>query len=215
MKKNNTQSPHFPAFAEVVASTLTQYTAQCWNWDQSPAFGSLVCVNNKNTILYGMVTNLETGSSDPQRLPFPYQKTEEELRAHHPQIFEFLRTTFTVSVVGYKTTDGFLEHTLPPHPACIHQFVAPASTQECADFFATPYFLSVLLNNNAANPLLDELLISVLRRIINTDLLSPTLFEDYYHTLTLLLGNDYRRLKILLQRIQPTHASILIKTIGL
>jgi len=215
MTQNKHQSPHFPAFAEVVASTLTQYTAQCWTWDQTPAFGSLVCVTNKETVLYGIVTNLETGSSDPQRLPFPYQKTEAELRAHHPQIFEFLRTTFTVSIVGYQTPHGLLEHILPPHPACIHQFVSPATAAQCTSFFAAPHFLAVLLSSNASNPLLDELLISILRRIIGSDLVTPHLFEQYYHTLTLLLGNDYRRLKILLQRIQPTEATTLIKQIGL
>ena len=215
MKKNSQHQPHHPAFAEVVASSLTQFTAQCWQWDVTPAFGSLVCVTNSNHTLYGIVTNLETGSSDPQRLPFPYQKTEAELRAHHPQIFEFLRTTFTVSIVGYKPTNGTLEHTLPPYPACIHQFVTPASDAECATFFAAPHFLAVLFGSNAGNPLLDELLISILRHAIIADLLTPALFEHYYHTLTLLLGNDYRRLKILLQRIETTHASKLIKQISI
>lgn len=213
--KKNSQSPHHPAFAEVVSSSLTQYTAHCWQWDTTPAFGSLVCVNNKTHALYGIVTNLETGSSDPQRLPFPYQKTEEELRAQHPQIFEFLKTTFTVSIVGYKTNNGQLQHSLPPYPACIHQFVTPASVDECASFFAAPHFLAVLFGSNAGNPLLDELLISILRHLITAEILSPTLFEHYYHTLTLLFGNDYRRLKILLQRIETTEASSLIKQISL
>ncbi|MDQ5891029.1 MAG: hypothetical protein QG604_903 [Candidatus Dependentiae bacterium] len=209
------KSPHFPAFAEVVASTLTGYTAQCWSWDQTPAFGSLVCVSYKNLTLYGIVTNLETGSSDPQRMPFPYQKTEEELRQQHPQVFEFLRTVFTVSIAGYKTGEEQITHTLPPSPACIHAFVRPATDAEHTIFFSSPHFLAVLFGNNAANPLLDELLISILNRLIGDDLLNPTLFEHYYHTLTLLLGNDYRRLKILLQRIESTHASILEKQLAL
>lgn len=209
-------APHFPAFAEIITSSLSGYTAQCWLFDQSPAFGSLVCVDTKNGTLYGIVTNLETGSSDPQRLPFPYQKTEEELRRDHPQIFEFLRTTFTVSVAGHKATgDQTIAYVMPPWPASIHAFVRPATDAEEAFFFSSPHFLSVLCSSNSSNPLFDELIVSLLNNIIRDDLLSPALFESYYHTLTLLLGNDYRRLKIMLARIETEQASLLEKQLGL
>ena len=211
MKKNKKPNPHAPAFAEIITSTLTSYTAQCWDWETVPAFGSLVCTNYQNVLLYGIVIHLETGSSDPQRLPFPYQKTEAELRAQHPQIFECLRTVFTVSIVGYTDAGAQPSRTLPPHPAHIHQFVRQATAQEQQEFFASPHFLALFFNTNAGNPLLDELLITMLTTLIAQNLFTPTLFEEYYHTLTLLLGNDYRRLKILLQRIETTHASILTK----
>jgi len=213
--KNREKSPHFPAFAEVIGSTLTSYTAQCWQWDGAPTFGSLVCVTHKNVTLFGIVTNIETGSSDPQRTPFPYQKTETELRLQHPQVFEFLRTIFTVSLVGHTTDGGTISHTLPSAPATIHAFIRPVTDTERALFFSSPNFLAVLFGSNAGNPLLDELLLSILRGLVQGDMLNASLFEQYYHTLTLLLGNDYRRLKILLQRIETTHASSLEKQLGL
>ncbi len=213
--KSIEKSPHFPAFAEVISSSLTGYTGQCWSWDNTPDFGSLVCVTHKNMTLFGIVANVETGSSDPQRTPFPYQKTEIELRSQHPQVFEFLRTVFTVSIVGYKINEGVISHSLAPSPASIHAFIRPATDAEYALFFSASHFLAVLFSNNAGNPLLDELLIRILNRLMRDDMLNPTLFEQYYHTLTLLLGNDYRRLKIVLQRIETSHASSLEKQLGL
>lgn len=212
LKKHN---PHAPAFGEIISSTLTSYTAQCWDWEIIPSFGALVCTEHEGVVLYGVVTHIETGSSDPQRLPFPYQKTEAELRAQHPQIFEFLRTLCTVSLVGYSKKGSSVFQALPPQPARIHQFIRPATMQEQKEFFAAPYFLALLLSANAGNPLLDELLITLLTSLVINDMLTPALFEEYYHTLTLLLGNDYRRLKILLQRIETSHVSVLAKQLAL
>jgi hypothetical protein len=215
MKHDLSKNPHAPAFGEIITSSLTSYTAQCWDWESIPSFGSLVCTEHNGTALYGLITALETGSTDPNRLPFPYQKTHAELKRDHPQIFEFLKTVFTVSIVGHSTTASVIHHALPPHPAHIHQFVRPTTTHEQHRFFSSPHFLALFFNTNAGNPLLDELLITMLGTLVTQDVLSPALFEDYYHTLTLLLGNDYRRLKILLQRIETAHASILAKQLTL
>jgi len=210
-----TASPHFPAFAEVISSALHSYTAHCWSLEVVPEFGALVCIDSKNTTLFGIVTSLETGSSDPSRMPFPYQKTEAELQQQHPHIFEFIRTLFTVSLVGYKRGQEGITHTLPPTPASIHAFVRPATDAEQATFFSSPHFLSVLAGAGSNMPLFDELLVSVLTRLIGDDIITPTVFDHYYQTLTLLLGNDYRRLKLLLSRIETTHASVMQKQLTL
>jgi hypothetical protein len=215
MKPDTKKHPHAPAFGEIITSNLTSYMAQCWDWETLPSFGSLVCTEHNELLIYGIVTALETGSTDPNRLPFPYQKTHAELRREHPQIFEFLKTVFTASIVGHSTAPSVLHRTLPPHPAQIHQFVRPATPQEEQLFFSSPHFLALFFNTNAGNPLLDELLITLLSTLITHDMLTPALFEDYYHTLTLLLGNDYRRLKVLLQRIETAHASVLAKQLTL
>jgi len=202
--------------AEVVASTLTSYTAQCWAWDTMPLFGSLVCASYDDITTFGVVTNIQTASSDTQRLPFPYQKTPAELRAEHPQIFEFLRTTFEVAVMGYQEkTAAVITAAIPPRPASIHAFIRPASPEEETHFFASPHFLTVLFGCHAGNPLLDETVISVLRGLMQKGSINATLFEDYYHTLTLLMGNDYRRLKILLQRLESASVSSLEKNLSL
>jgi len=213
----NTSHTHAPCFAEVIQSTLTMCTAQAWDWEQSPSFGDLVCIEHTDMVVYGIVTSIETGSTDPQRQPFAYQKTEAELRAQHPQVFSFLKTTFTIALAGYtarNTTHG-LRYTIPPTPARIHAFVRPTTAPEQEAFFATPHFFSVLWSSTGQDPLLDELIITLLASLISRNILTPELFEQYYHTLTLLLGNDYRRLKILLQRLEGPYASTVEKKMHL
>jgi hypothetical protein len=213
MKNHVTPHAHAPALGEIITSTLTSYTAQCWDWELMPPFGSLVCSEHNNMLLYGIVTALETGSSDPSRLPFPYQKTHTELRREHPQIFEFLKTVFTVSIVGHHAHT--IAYALAPQPPHIHQFVRPATTQEQKLFFSSPHFLGLLFNTNAGNPLLDEILITVLGGLVQNEIITSKVFEEYYQLLTLLMSNDYRRLKMLFQRINTTHASVLAKQLTL
>lgn len=192
-------------FAEVIASSLATYTAQCWKWDTAPEFGSLVSTSHGDHTIWGIVSNIETGSSDAQRYPFPYQKTEEELKAEHPQIFEFLATTFQVTIVAYQQNERIF-YTLPAQPAKIHSFVSPASVESCTRFFSSPSFLPPLFAAPPQGPHVDELLLAVCRNVARNGLLTPALFEQYYHTFSLLIGNDYRRLKLLLQRINASHA---------
>src|SRR5262245_17591697 len=82
------------SFAEVIQSSLESFTAQCWDWNYFPHFGSLVQTESPTHIIFGTVIQVHTGSMDEARSPFPYQKTEDQLRVEQPQIFEFLKTTF-------------------------------------------------------------------------------------------------------------------------
>ena len=86
--------------AEIIESSLQTFLGQCWQWDIMPQFGSLVIAQNGNRPLFGLVYQIQTGSMDPTRYPFAYQKTHEELRAEQPQIFEFLKTSFSCLCVG-------------------------------------------------------------------------------------------------------------------
>ena len=125
-----------PCFAEVVEANLEQCTAQCWKWDVVPAFGSLIQIETKQHITLGIVTQISTGSMDPVRYPFPYQKTESELKAEQPQIFEFLKTTFTIQILGYleKKIDK-IYYLLPVRPCKIHAFIQESSQEVFIRFF--------------------------------------------------------------------------------
>lgn len=110
------------AFAEVIESSLHSFTAQSWQWNTFPAFGSFVAIKNGVSTIYAVVHHIQTGSMDPQRTPFTYQKTEEELLAEQPQIFAFLKTTFSCAILGY-THKGAINYTVSPEPPKIHAFV--------------------------------------------------------------------------------------------
>lgn len=195
------------SFAEVVESCLDHYTAHCWQWDSFPRFGQLIGVNNESATTLGFVTAIQTGSIDPLRMPFPYQKTEDELRAQQPQIFEFLKTTFNVQIVGYreKSADATIDrwrYLLPPAPCKIHAFVAPADLEVEDSFFTCADYLHPLFSSAQTLPLFDELLLAIVKERAQRKAIDQLFIDDFCQTFTLLTGNDYRRLKSFLKRLE-------------
>ncbi len=189
-------------FAEVIESSLIGWLAQSWQWDRFPAFGSLVVIENKKRCLFGIVHQIKTGSMDPVRYPFAYQKTEEELAQEQPQIFEFLKTTFSCLTLGYKEKDKIL-YQLAPEPPKIHSFVYAASPELIQEFFSNEQYLHILfgLANQLFN--LEELLLALLKNLNDHKIMHPKTVQSFVQTFSLLIGNDYRRVKLFLQRAQP------------
>lgn len=189
-------------FAEVIESSLSHFVAQSWAWNTFPSFGALVTLSNEHATHVAIVISIQTGSSDPSRSPIPYQKTEEELRAEQPQIFAFLKTTFTAIPLGYFDK-GRIRYQLPPQPPKIHSFVQPATLDLAKQFFAHPQYMHVLFGLSNQILYMDELLLALLEQQASIGLLSPERVTSIIETISLLTGNDYRRLKLFLQRAQP------------
>jgi len=189
------------AFAEIIDSSLQGWLAQSWQWNQFPQFGSLVMVETKKRTLFGIVHQIQTGSMEPMRYPFPYQKTEEELLREQPQIFEFLKTTFSCLAIGYQEK-GKMFYLAAPEPPQIHSFVAPMDTDTAKQFLYSERYLHVLFG--AAQLFnVDELLLAVLKQHADLNILSTDKVTSFINTYSLLTGNDYRRLKLFLQRVEP------------
>ena len=214
-------------FAEVIESSLDNFLAQSWQWDFFPSFGSLIQVESKKNIILGVVTQVQTGSMDPMRYPFPYQKTEEELLREQPQIFEFLKTTFRIQIVGYidQPLDTIFSkekitrdersavsaksngcpkifYMLPPKPCKIHAFVQNASAEIITSFFNKSDFLYLLFSFSASISNLDELLLAIFKQLFKNKMLSANKLDSFCQTFSLLTGNDYRRLKLFLKRVE-------------
>lgn len=189
-------------FAEIIESSLTGWVAQSWRWDEFPSFGSLVTIESRTRMLFGIVYEIKTGSMDPVRYPFAYQKTEEQLLQEQPQIFEFLKTNFFCLITGYKEHDEAIVYQLAPEPPKIHAFVSKANLSLCKSFFDSNHYLPIIfgLSNGLFN--VDELLLAILKELKKNAVLSNCLLEDFIDTFSLLTGNDYRRLKLFLQRVQ-------------
>lgn len=201
-----TKQPPEPFFAEIIESHLDHFLAQCWQWDSFPTFGSLVYVEDEQTLVFGCVTHIQVGSMDPMRYPFPYQKTQAELYAEQPQIFEFLKTTFKVQVLGFcekeknKMSDVF--YLLPPRPCRIHGFVGRCPYQMKSRFFNRFDFFHLLFAfaNQIQN--IDELLLVILKHLADQKLLTKEKREQFFDVFSLVVGNDYRRLKLFFQRAE-------------
>lgn len=189
-------------FAEVIESSLHGFMAQSWRWDTFPTFGSLVAIDQGTRTTFGVVHQIQTGSMDPMRYPFPYQKTEEELVREQPQIFEFLKTTFSCITVGYMEK-GKIVYALAGQPVKIHAFVSQAPTDLSKQFFASNKYLHVIFGFTNQITNMDELLLAMIRQQAELALLSQEKMKNFVETFSLLTGNDYRRLKIFLQRVEP------------
>ncbi len=191
-----------PYFAEVIASSLQNWTAQSWAWDKMPDFATLVVVEENERKIFGVVYHIETRSWHNDRTPFPYQKTEEELLREQPQIFELLRTTFTCLTLGYQKSDGCIVACYAPRPPKIHSFIRSAYDNEVQEFFEQDHSLPMLFAAGQ-HVNLDELLLGIVQFRIQKGLFGPDHCAAFMNTFSLLTGNDYRKLKVFLQRLQP------------
>jgi hypothetical protein len=197
MLKQNSQP-----FAEIIESSLQNWLGQSWEWDTFPQFGSIVTTESNNRLIFGIIHQVQTGSMDPIRYPFPYKKTEEELRREQPQIFEFLKTTFSCLTLGYQE-HGKIHYLLAPEPPKIHSFVKPMSDYLAKQFFGSHNYLHMLFSmaNGISN--IDELLLAILKQQVSLNIISEDTLENFIQRYSLLIGNDYRRIKLFLQRAQP------------
>jgi len=189
------------AFAEVIESSLESWTAQSWQWDRFPTFGSLVAVDSGDRTIFGVICEVKTGSDDPSRRPFAYGKTEDELREQQPQIFEFLRTSFSCLTVGYRQR-GKMFYTVAPAPPKIHTFVAPLEKDEAKRFLAHDGYLYLLFGMANQGIALDELLLAVLSYHEALGILAESTLTRFMRTYSLLTANDYRRAKLFLRRAE-------------
>lgn len=189
-------------FAEIIESSLHSWLAQSWLWNEMPAFGSLVTVTTPKRTLFGLVQSVQTGSLDPMRHPFPYKKTHEELMAEQPQIFEFLKTSFSAFCIGYQER-GTIYYLTAPEPPLIHSFVTPCPQQLAAEFFSHNGYLPMLFSIAGQTPTMDDLLLALLKQRHTYHPLSEEALTDFTTIFSLATGNDYRRLKLFLQRLQP------------
>ena len=185
---------------EVVASSLSSWIVQTWQWERFPEFGSIVRLEVGQQQLFGIVYHIQTGSDDPTRQPFAYQKNELELRRDQPQIFEFLKTTFTCLPIGYREGDR-LQFYLPSRPPQIHNFVSLATASDLADLCQQAGLLQVLFTQATRVDSFEELLLALLRHLQPHGLVTRELLMQLIEHLTLLWASDYRRLKLFMDRI--------------
>lgn len=201
-KKTDSLETSFTARAEIIESSLQQWRAQSWSWNYYPAFGSLMIAHGLQRTYFGIVYQMQTGSIDQNRYPHAYQKTEQELLQEQPQIFELLTTTFSCINLGYQH-EGKIQHLTPPEPPALHTFVGPCPAQLSSHFFASNHYLPLLFGAQLIGTgALDELLLALLAYQKNLDLLSHQRVSQFIKTFSLLTGNDYRRLKLFLERAQ-------------
>ncbi len=116
-------------FGEIIASSLDTCTIQAWEWDTYPPYGSLISIEEAESIIIAIINGITTAPLDHARMPTAYKKTDAELKADHPHIFTLLRTTITATTLGFKPSTN-KPLTMPTKPASIHSFSFMHSANE-------------------------------------------------------------------------------------
>jgi len=189
---------------EVVEASTTELVAQARELHRAPFFGRFVTVKS-DVEMFGIVFNASTRSIEPNRRPTAYGKTEEELRQEQPQIFELLRTHFSVLVTGYLDDEGAPFHSLPPQPARIHSFVYPCLDEQVRELTEEGEFLRCILNAPALPT--DDLILATLRYAMKSRSAESgglEYLERIGKDLARLLSGDYNRLTSLMRRIESS-----------
>ena len=188
---------------EIVESSSTEFTAECYELNAIPSLGSLVKVTEPALEVFGIVCQSGTASIEPGRHPVARGKdeaSEEAVYQSSPQLMKLLRSEFQVLVVGYKL-DGKIKQYLPAKPAHIHAFVYICGTEEIKQFGQFFDFLNILVNNRLQIPP-EELVAASLREMSKTQSDPHAFLVAAGKALSSSLSGDYHRLKTILARLR-------------
>jgi hypothetical protein len=188
---------------EIVESSSTEFTAECYELHHIPSLGSLVKVTATPVEIYGIVCQAGTASIEPGRRPVARGKDETSEKAIYqssPQLMKLLRSEFQVLIVGYKLDEKIYQY-LPPKPAHIHAFVHLCSFGEVRQFSQSFDFLSILVNNRLQVSV-EELIAATLREISMVQTNPHIFLVAGGKALTNILSGEYHRLKTILARLR-------------
>ncbi|MDB5101624.1 MAG: hypothetical protein JWM80_6045 [Cyanobacteria bacterium RYN_339] len=194
---------------EVIASATTHFMAQALrdpdrglSMPKAPPFGTFVRAHleDEDLDVFGLVYHVETTSIDAAHRPLALNLSRQELREQQPQIFELLRTDFSLVVTGYRL-DGRVHAGLPPTPPLVHDFVYACDAAEVVALTERLDFLRTLLTFAQAPT--DELVAACLRGAYRLRGEDRPFLLGAGRALANLLKNDYDRLNAIMGRLAP------------
>ncbi|MEM6783039.1 MAG: hypothetical protein AAF624_04815 [Bacteroidota bacterium] len=197
--------------AEVIESSTRHLVAEVARSERAPTFGSWVEVPAQDgTVLYALVSHVETGSVEPGRRAMALGMDRATLQREMPQLQELIRTTFRALILGYREPprpgqhEGRLHQTLPPRPADLHDMVYPCNDATvCALGEPFDFLRSLARHPDPAVPA-DDLIVAVLRhlhRAYGQGTEAIAALRSAGRTLSRLLGDDHERLESILRRV--------------
>jgi hypothetical protein len=208
-------------FAEVIETSTTHFLAQCLepdelNFPSMPPFGSWVKAIDEESgnQIYAIVYHATTSPIDSVHRARALGLSLQDLREQQPQIFAMLKTEFSAAIVGFKTVqyaDGngnrprkigetIYQH-LPPRPPQVHQAVLRGEPDDIAQFSENLDFLRSLLDIH--NAPVDALIAAAIREVYRVRQADRDWLVQVGRTLSVMLKDDYDRLRVILSQIHP------------
>lgn len=203
--------------AEVIETATTEFLAQCLDpkeldFPTMPAFGTWVKSEDEQSgnLIYGVVYYATTLPIDSVHRARALGMSLAELREQQPQIFAMLKTEFRAAIVGFKSQEqlngsrgknGIVYQYIPPRPPQIHQAVFLCEPEEIIRFSEKLDFLRTLLQ--LSNAPVDALVGATIREIYQLRKADRNWLVQAGRNMSVLLRDDYDRLKIILGQIHP------------
>jgi hypothetical protein len=211
----DTSDRHPNHLAEVIETTSTDFLAQCLEPDDlsfppMPPFGSWVCSVDEESgnLVYAVVYSATTMPIDSVHRPVALGLSLQELREEQPQIFAMLKTEFRAAIVGFEQTSthgilsgNHLYQYLPPRPPQIHQAVHRCEPEAIIKFTEELDFLRTLLAVSGAP--VESLAAAAIRNVYQLRKADQPWLIRAGRALSLLLKDDYDRLRFILSQIHP------------
>lgn len=201
------QNRHPSHIAEVIETATAEFLAQCLesedlNIPVMPAFGSWVksIDEESGNQVYAVVYHATTSPIDSVHRARALGLSLQELREQQPQIFAMLKTEFRATIVGFQFKDLIYQH-LPPRPPQVHQAVYRCQPEEVLKFTEQLDFIRTLLQVTGAP--VDALVAATIREIYQLRHLDRSWLVQVGRSLSLLLKEDYDRLRAILSQIHP------------
>lgn len=152
-------------FGEVIESSIEILKGQCHTLYNSPALGSLVRIGES---VFGVVDGISTGSIDPSRGVIARGQnanSEEQIYEDHPQLEQLMRTTISISIIGFREGNRIHQY-LPSLPPRIHSFIYTCSASEIREFMASVDFLVLLLRSNTR--IIDDVIAAIIKQALSS-----------------------------------------------
>ncbi|NMG07116.1 HAS-barrel domain-containing protein [Brasilonema sp. UFV-L1] len=211
----NRSDRHPNHIAEVIETSSCEFLAQCLEPDDlsfpsMPPFGSWVrsVDEESGNQIYAVVYYATTMPVDSVHRAVALGLSLQDLREEQPQIFAMLKTEFRAAIVGFeqpadakKLSNARVYQYLPPRPPQVHQAVYRCESEAIIKFTEQLDFLRTLLSVNGAP--VDALTAAAIRYVYQLRQAERQWIIQVGRTLSVLLKDDYDRLRFILSQIHP------------
>ncbi len=200
--------------AEVIETATCEFLAQCLepedlSFPPMPPFGSWVCSVDEESgnQVYAVVYYATTMPIDSVHRAVALGLSLQDLREEQPQIFAMLKTEFRAAIVGFERpadammTNSQVYQYLPPRPPQIHQAVYRCEKEAIIRFTEQLDFLQTLISVKGVP--VESLTAAAIREVYQLRQADRQWLIKAGRTLSMLLKDDYDRLRFILSQIHP------------
>ncbi|WP_017315540.1 hypothetical protein [Mastigocladopsis repens] len=210
----NRSDRHANHIAEVIETSTCEILAQCLepedlSFPSMPPFGSWIrsVDEESGNQVYAVVYYATTMPIDSVHRAVALGLSLQDLREEQPQIFAMLKTEFRAVIVGFEQpadtrfSNERVYQYLPPRPPQVHQAVYRCEAEAIIKFTEQLDFLRTLLSVNSAP--VDSLTAAAIREVYQLRKADRQWLIKAGRTLSVLLKDDYDRLRFILSQIHP------------